>query len=315
VHKDPPPLVLKFSRRNSSRTTRNSTLIDAFNISAAALATVEPVRNQPVRRSSSRLMNNNNDSDGNDNNNENSNESTSDNNENDREKRKRFSITNQVKQPSNISNTVIRLTRTATGATANNSTSNRVTTRDSSTDQLIGNHSTRSRIATESSADPPSTSHNTRNKTALESSAALKHAEESVSYSIRGRIRKSKQNLSYLDDSDEEEEITLPATRAKTTAKPIDYNNKISNNDQSSYHKIATRNNRSSTESEHHLKQNNNKRLDPELKKQMQQIIQYAEQIDENELFAQPVDAEEAPQYYDIIIEPMDLQTVRYVNY
>jgi hypothetical protein len=69
-------------------------------------------------------------------------------------------------------------------------------------------------------------------------------------------------------------------------------------------------NNHSNHEQESVRKSNN--RIDPELKRQMMQIVTSAEEIDsENNFFADPIDLNEAPGYCDIIEFPLDLSTIR----
>jgi hypothetical protein len=46
----------------------------------------------------------------------------------------------------------------------------------------------------------------------------------------------------------------------------------------------------------------------------MEKLLQYAEELDRTSklgIFAEPVDADEAPSYADIVLQPMDLRTCR----
>ena len=55
-----------------------------------------------------------------------------------------------------------------------------------------------------------------------------------------------------------------------------------------------------------------NRRLDPEVKKAMLQLVDCADALDEEHgIFAQPVTEDIAPGYFDIISHPVDLSTVR----
>jgi hypothetical protein len=47
---------------------------------------------------------------------------------------------------------------------------------------------------------------------------------------------------------------------------------------------------------------------------QMWSLIDYAKEIDKKNgsLFEEPVDEKYAPQYFDIVLQPMDLSTIRF---
>jgi hypothetical protein len=53
------------------------------------------------------------------------------------------------------------------------------------------------------------------------------------------------------------------------------------------------------------------RRLDPELKRKMLDIVAKAEEEDHMGFFAEPVTEEDAPGYFDIIVNPMDFKSVR----
>ena len=55
-------------------------------------------------------------------------------------------------------------------------------------------------------------------------------------------------------------------------------------------------------------------RLDPELKRKMLEILSKIEEEDYMHFFSDPVNEEEAPGYFDIISEPMDYSTIRYIQ-
>lgn len=57
------------------------------------------------------------------------------------------------------------------------------------------------------------------------------------------------------------------------------------------------------------------RRLDPDVKRQMLQVVDCADELDaEYGLFAQPVTEDEAPGYFEIVLHPVDLGSVRYVH-
>ncbi len=72
---------------------------------------------------------------------------------------------------------------------------------------------------------------------------------------------------------------------------------------------------RAITKSEVQFSNNTRKsgRVDPEIKRQMLDVLEFASSLDQNtQLFADPVDPEYAPNYYDIVETPMDLSLIRY---
>jgi hypothetical protein len=57
------------------------------------------------------------------------------------------------------------------------------------------------------------------------------------------------------------------------------------------------------------------RRVDPEVKRQMLQAVDCADELDqEYNIFAEPVTEDVAPGYFQIIPHPVDLRTVRYVS-
>jgi hypothetical protein len=57
---------------------------------------------------------------------------------------------------------------------------------------------------------------------------------------------------------------------------------------------------------------NPNRRLDPDVKREMLRLISYADEIDgEKQLFANPVRLADAPGYLDIVRQPMDRSKIR----
>lgn len=56
-----------------------------------------------------------------------------------------------------------------------------------------------------------------------------------------------------------------------------------------------------------------NRRIDPDVKRQMLQVVSFAEEIDQEALFAEPVTEDIAPGYFEIIMKPVDLSTIRSV--
>ncbi len=63
---------------------------------------------------------------------------------------------------------------------------------------------------------------------------------------------------------------------------------------------------------DNHGRKQRNGRIDPETKRMMLQAVAYAEQVDAKlRIFAEAVDADQAPSYCDIILQPMDLATIR----
>eukprot|EP01038_Epipyxis_sp_PR26KG_P011104 gene11104-14904_t len=111
----------------------------------------------------------------------------------------------------------------------------------------------------------------------------------------KGRpVRNASKTVSYvevdenIDINDEKEEKY--SSNNKTSHKP-------SISSDTSYLQKETYNSRS-------------KRIDPDLKKKFLTLVTYLESIDTMQIFHFPVDVEEAPQYSDIIVNPMDISTI-----
>ena len=115
------------------------------------------------------------------------------------------------------------------------------------------------------------------------------------------------QRVSYVEKSSEEED-----EEEEEEEESIDER-------RSSRRRLSTASDRSVVHSEHSSTGNNNSgrktgRLDPETKRQMLDVLEFASDLDKKvQLFADPVDPEFAPGYYDIIETPMDLSLIRYV--
>ena len=60
------------------------------------------------------------------------------------------------------------------------------------------------------------------------------------------------------------------------------------------------------------IQQPSGRRLDPDLKRRMLETVSYADDLDrDHQFFAEPVSEDAAPDYFNIISNPMDLQKIR----
>jgi hypothetical protein len=160
------------------------------------------------------------------------------------------------------------------------------------------------RRSTRRSVGERETTNNSARSSSQHRQISLNKDIQSRTRSANNRSTRSRREVSYAEQSSEEESEDDQEQEESPTV--------VSKRQPSG--KVRNPNNRTITQPEFStsIGVRKNSRLDPEVRRHMLDVVEFATDLDKKfQWFSDPVDPEEAPNYYEIIETPMDFSLIR----